>query len=232
LRHAPRALRHKPKRAIPEWLKNPAVARVSVSAPSYFRGFLKRFNSIPFAKRIKPFGFLLHCTVSRFGHPNGADPKAFHLLAPYSADPKKWGSQSWADSYSGAEFGVVTGPSYLPGIVSIRSVADIKAEFLAHGEIKSETPYGEPAGARARGLLQRRHVSPAQIVPIGKESNRLDEIAAGLHGDWREILADYESRKSRPAREVLKAVPAKVIATAWGTSIRTVRAWRRELGRL
>jgi hypothetical protein len=187
---------------VPGWLKYPAVSRVSVSTPAYFRGFLRRFNSLPYAERIKPFGFLLSCTVSRFGNPHGAHPKAFHLLAPYCTDPKKWGSQLWTDAYSGAEFGVVTGRSYVPGIVSIRSIADIKAEFLAHGEVKSETTDGEPAGTRARGLLQRRHVSPAQIVLIGKESNRLDEIAAGLHGDWLEILrsvpvlwSDSESRR-------------------------------------
>ena len=84
---------HEIPHAIPKWLEYPAVARVSVSTPGYFRGFLKRFNAIPYADRIKPFGFLLHCIVSRFGHPTGTDPKAFHLLAPYSTDPKKWGSQ-------------------------------------------------------------------------------------------------------------------------------------------
>lgn len=67
--------------AIPEWLNFPAVARVSVSTPGYFRGFLKRFNAIQYSERIKPLGFLLHCTVARSGHPSGVDPKAFHLLA-------------------------------------------------------------------------------------------------------------------------------------------------------
>jgi hypothetical protein len=219
------AIRH----AIPAWLKFPAVARVSVSTPGYFRGFLRRFNAMPYAKRVKPFGFLLHCTVSRFGHPKGTDPKSFHLLAPYSTDAKQWGSQLWADAYSGAEFGVVNGPSYLPGIVSVRSLADIKAEFLAHGESKSEASDGEPADARARGVLQRRHVAPANFVSLGKESNHLDEIAAGLHGDWREILADYESKKSRPSSDVLRSVPATLIAETWNVSVRTVRNWRRRI---
>ncbi len=211
----------------PEWLKYPAVSRVSVSTPVYFRGFLRGFNALPYTERIKPFGFLLSCTVSRLGHPHGADPKAFHLLAPYSTDPRKWGSQMWTDAYSGAEFGVVTGASHLPGLESIRSLADIKADFLAHGEMKSETPDGEPAGARARGVLQRLHVPPARIVLIGKESNRLDEVEAGLHGDWREVLADYESRTSRPSSDILTSIPASVIANAWNVSVRTVRAWRR-----
>lgn len=124
----------------------------------------------------------------------------------------------------------MTGPSYLPEIVSIRSLSDIKAEFLAHGEIKSETPDAEPADVRARGLVQRRHVSPAQIVLIGKESNRLDEVAAGLHGDLRALLADYEARKNRPSRELLISVPAAVIAKSWGVTVRTVRVWRKNKG--
>jgi hypothetical protein len=70
-------------------------------------------------------------------------------------------------------------------------------------------------------------VSLARIVPIGKESNRLDEIAAGLHSNWCEILADYESRKSRPSRDVLNAIPASAIARAWNVSVRAVRGWRR-----
>lgn len=97
---------------------------------------------------------------------------------------------------------------------------------MAHGEIKSEAPDGEPAGARARGVLTRRHVSPAHILLTGKESNRLDEIAAGLHGDWREILADYESNRSRPSREILNSIPATAIAVALDVSVRTVRKWR------
>jgi hypothetical protein len=70
-------------------------------------------------------------------------------------------------------------------------------------------------------------VSPAQIALIGRESNRLDEIAAGLHGDWRDILADYQSRTSRPSREMLLALLASVIARGWRVSVRTARAWRR-----
>jgi hypothetical protein len=59
------------------------------------------------------------------------------------------GSQLWADTDSGAEFGVVTGLSYLPGLVSIRSLTDVKGELLAQGEIKSESSNGESAGARS-----------------------------------------------------------------------------------
>jgi hypothetical protein len=39
---------------------------------------------------LKPFNFLLTCHVRAFGHPNGADAKHFHLIAPFEADPKRW----------------------------------------------------------------------------------------------------------------------------------------------
>jgi hypothetical protein len=67
----------------------------------------------------------------------------------------------------------------------------------------------------------------SRIVLIGKESNRLDEVEAGLHGDWREILADYEGRNSQPSYDILYSIPATVIAMAWGRSVRIVRTWRR-----
>ena len=113
--------------------------------------------------------------------------------------PQEMGLSVWTDAYSGEEFGVVTGPSYLPEIVSIRSIADTKSEFLAHGEVKSETPDSEPAGARARGLLQRRHVSPAQIVPIGKsrtawKKSQRDYMAIGARF-WRTTIVEIAGRR-------------------------------------
>ncbi|MBA2684044.1 MAG: hypothetical protein H0U66_06110 [Gemmatimonadaceae bacterium] len=213
----------------PEWLKLPAITRVSVRSPSYFRGFLRRHADMPYAERIKPFGFLIACQVARFGHPEGANPKAFHLLSPYSVTPSDWASQLWTDTYSGNEYAVTTALSYQPGVVRVRSIADIKAEFLAHGEVKSATADGEPAGASSRGLLQRRHVTPSEIRLIGKESNSFELVEAGLIGDWREILSSYTDNENRPSEEQLMTEPAVVIARRWNVSVRTVRAWRRRV---
>jgi hypothetical protein len=118
--------------------------------------------------------------------------------------------------------------SYQPGIVSTKSHAAAKAEFLGHGEVKSATADGEPAGASSRGLLRRRHVSPSEIRLMGKESNCLELVEAGLLGDWREILASYGRGSSRPVAELLVNAPAVALARAWGVSIRTVRAWRKQ----
>lgn len=210
----------------PEWLKLPAVTRVSVSSPAYFRGFLRRHADIPYAERIKPFGFLIACQVARFGHPEGANPKSFRLLSPYSTAPSDWASQIWTDTYSGDDYAITTALSYQPDVVRVRSIADIKAEFLAHGEVKSATSDGESAGARSRGLLQRRHVTPSEIRLIGKESNSFDLVEAGLVSDWRKILSSYEGTESEPSPDQLLTEPASAIARRHNVSVRTVRKWR------
>jgi hypothetical protein len=211
----------------PAWLECPAVSRVSVSSPAYFRGFLRRYSDLPYRTRIKPFGFLLSAQVARFSHPEGTDPTAFHLVAPYSASPRTWASQLWTDVYSGAEYGITTALSYLPGITRVKSLADVKAEFLAHGEVKSAAANGEPAEASSRGLLQRRHVSPSIIRLMGKESNCFEAVEAGLLSDWSAVLSDYEGVKNGPSPELLESASAATIARAWNVSTRTVRAWRR-----
>jgi hypothetical protein len=51
-------------------------------------------------KQIKPFNFILSCHVRKLGHPIGADPERFHLIAPYETDPRKWETMRWTDQYS------------------------------------------------------------------------------------------------------------------------------------
>jgi hypothetical protein len=155
---------------------------------------------------------------------------AFHLLAPFTANPKDWTRQLWTDAYSGREFAVSTALSCQPGVVRLRSIEDVLAEFLAHGEVKSASTSGEPAGAHARGLLARRHVTPSELRLIGKESNALEAADAGLISDWDSILSTYGDRTSTnaPPLELLMAGSAKMLAKVWGVSARTVRAWRRQ----
>ena len=65
---------------------------------------LKALNAgKPYAEQIKPFNFILSCHVPPLGHPVGADPKRFHLIAPYESDPRKWDRLPWIDQYSRTE---------------------------------------------------------------------------------------------------------------------------------
>ncbi len=178
----------------PQFLNYPAISRISVSTPRYFRGFLRNWAELEYSARIKPFGFLVSAHVARFGHPAGVNARAFHLVAPFTANPKEWARQLWTDTYSGAEYAISTSLTVRPGVVRVRSFADVLAEFLAHGEVKSATARGEPAGASARGLLFRRHIMPSELRLIGKESNALEAAGAGLIGDWDRILSTYGDR--------------------------------------
>lgn len=57
---------------------------------------------------LKPFNFLLTCHVRAFGHPDGADPELFHLIAPWESDPKRWTQIDWIDQYSGRTYRITT----------------------------------------------------------------------------------------------------------------------------
>ncbi len=64
-----------------------AVGQITVSSPEVLRPLAKLNAGKPYAQQIKPFNFILSCHVAPFGHPIGADPERFHLIAPYETRP-------------------------------------------------------------------------------------------------------------------------------------------------
>ena len=53
-------------------------------------------------------------------------------------------------------------------------------EYEFHLGAKTADAKGKPSGKQTIGLLLRRHVRVERIIYIGKESNRLEEIEAGV----------------------------------------------------
>ena len=80
--------------------KRVAVGRITVSSPAVMKPLEALNAGKPYAKQIKPFNFILSCHVRKLGHPIGADPERFHLIAPYETDPRKWETMRWIDQYS------------------------------------------------------------------------------------------------------------------------------------
>jgi hypothetical protein len=78
-------------------------------------------------------------------------------------------------------------------------------------------------------MLARRHVAPSELRPIGKESNALDAVEAGLIGDFNSVVSTYGNRTSTnaPPLALLMSASAATLPRTWGVSTRTVRAWRR-----
>jgi hypothetical protein len=64
-------------------------------------------------------------------------------------------------------------------------------EYEFHPGAKSADAKGKPSGKQTLGLLRRRHVRVERIVCIGKESNRLDEMEAGVIHSPESVYTEY-----------------------------------------
>lgn len=64
-------------------------------------------------------------------------------------------------------------------------------EYEFHAESKCADTNGNPCGKQTIGLLQRRHVLIDEINYIGKESNSLEEIEAGMIHSAQNVYTEY-----------------------------------------
>jgi hypothetical protein len=88
--------------------KRVAVGRTTVSSSEVMKPLKALNRGKPYAQQIKPFNFILSCHVLPLGHPVGADPERFHLIAPYETDPRKWEGPRWVDQYSKERYRIST----------------------------------------------------------------------------------------------------------------------------
>jgi hypothetical protein len=220
--------------AWPAWLDRPALGRITASSPTMLRPFQTYNRDKPYAQQVKPYNFLLTAFVARFGHPPGVDPARFHLVAPFEANPRKWAKLAWTNLYdtSGTRYTIRTRASLyaVPGEVRVKTYRDVLAEYRQHPETKSLAPDGTLCTGTTVGLLRRRPVTALYLTHVGKESNRLEEVEAGLVHDPEEVYTEYHD----PAHDawatlvvpVLKHMPRAVLAQQVGVSARTIAAIR------
>ncbi len=162
--------------------KRVAVGRRTVSSPAVTKP-LKVLNSgKSYDKRIKPFNFILSCHVRKLGHPIGADPERFHLIAPYETDPRKWDTMSWINQYSkdGKRYRISTStPHGSRTMARVKSYGDVLREYEYHPEAKCADAGGAPCRKQTVGLLGRRHIAIDGFDYIGKESNKIEQVEEG-----------------------------------------------------
>jgi hypothetical protein len=95
-------------------------------------------------------------------------------------------------------------------------------EYEIHLGAKSADAKGKPSGKQTVGLLRRRHVRVEQIIYIGKESNRLEEIEAGIIHSLESVYTEFPdpSRDEWQTRilPVLKNIPIAALMTVSGRS--------------
>jgi hypothetical protein len=178
--------------------------------------------------------------VKQFGHPPDVDPEKFHLVAPYVPDPECWVDLPWIDQHSGKQYEITTeGFHGSRGIARVKTYGEIFREYEFHLSAKSADAKGKPSGKQTFGLLRRRHVRVAQIIYIVRESNRLEEIEAGVIHSPESVYTEYPD----PGRDewetrilpILKNIPIAALVRVSGRSrsmltrtlAGTSRPWRK-----
>jgi len=205
----------------------PAIGRVSVSSPAVARPLAPFNEGKPYADQIKPFNFLLTAHVGSFGHPVGVNRERFHLIAPYETDPRKWLKVPWIDQYSGQTYRITTADHHgSRRTARVKTYGDVAEEYEYHPEAKCADTGGQPCGKQTIGLLQRRHVHIDQIKFIGKESNALEAVEAGMVHSAAEVYTEYADprrdewqTKTLPA---LKKLPLEFLVKKTGLSRRAL----------
>ena len=130
--------------------------------------------------------------------PPNCDPAKFQLITQFRDSLAHWEEFTFLDRgerrKSGApsqEYFITTTGETLNRVVRAQSLGELLQDYRVHAEAKSAGPDGEECTGATAGLLQRRPVRVRSIRHIGKESNELDDVAAGLVHDADEVIATY-----------------------------------------
>ncbi|GAA0411822.1 hypothetical protein [Streptomyces luteireticuli] len=215
----------------PSWLNRPAVTRITVSSADLLRPFAAHNAGRPYAQQMKPGNFLLVAHPAPFGEPDGAAPAAFRLLAPYDRDPAQWERLVWRNLHTpdGPTYRI-TGDGFDPNLrpadtARVQTFRTVLTAYRQHPEHKAADPTGHPCTAGTRGLLARRTVRAHSLHHIGKESNSLEHVRAGLVAHLDEVQADYTPTTHTWASLVLPVLTTRTAGdtaghlTAHGTAV-------------
>ena len=234
-----------PAKRLP-WLNHPALTRFTAGRPRLLRPFVG-FNAEgrSYAEQVKPGNFLLVAHAAPGGRPPGVDPKHFALVAPYERDPNLWATLHWRNLYDpkGPTYRLVSesiidrrGKPFPEGVVGIKTYANVLNSYRKHPEAKFAGPDGKVCTTRTVGLLCRMPVQALYVDHVGKETNMLDDVQAGLVGDEDDILATYSSGRKAAWRKfivpALQMLGTPALSRASGIPARTVqRARSKHIGR-
>jgi hypothetical protein len=176
--------------------------------------------------QIKPFNFLLTCHVKQLGHPIGSDPERFHLIAPYQSNPRKWLGMQWIDQYSGGRFRIVTAGYPNERTALVKTYGDVLREYEFHPESKCADAHGKACIKQTIGLLQRLHVCIRKTTYIGKESNKIEDVASALVHSAQEVYTEYSDPRrdewETTIRPALNKAQSECVAKMTGLSLRTI----------
>jgi len=134
----------------------------------------------------------------------------------------------WTDRYSGRSYRVTTRESSSAILVQVATFRRTLELYRAHPEPKSLGPDGARCGRASVGLLFRRPVRVRSLHYIGKESNELDEVEAGLVHDVDEVLNEYrppgvDEEWTTLVQPVVREMPLARLVERCGKSASTIK---------
>lgn len=108
-------------------------------------------------------------------------------------NPKKWLTLPRIDVYSknAQRYRVTPSEQHSPRIVELSTYGDGLRAYEFHEKFKCAGPDGAACGKQTVGRLGRRHVRIGNVHFIGKESNLLEEVEAGLVHDLQDAYTEY-----------------------------------------
>ncbi len=168
----------------PDWLSQPAVARLTVTSPKEEAAFASYNESLPYTARVRPWNFLLKARPAR-----EQAAVARGLIGAFESNSRIWLTMRWFDRQNpGATFRIRVGdPVPADGAIAVETYGAYLEEFMLHPESKAMAQ-GERCHPWSRGLLQPRLVRASGIKRIGKEANRLAERPELDEHDTRPIV--------------------------------------------
>ncbi len=136
--------------------------------------------------------------------------------------------KTWIDQYSGNDYKITTTGHYGDRHTArVKTYGEVLREYEIHPESKCADASGKPCAKQTIGLLQRRHVQIDEIIPIGKESNSLEEVEAGLSHSAENVYTVYpDPRRDEWQTKILPAlrkIPVPVLRKMSGLSPTTIK---------
>jgi hypothetical protein len=134
----------------------------------------------------------------------------------------------WIDQYTGRTYRITTdGHNGTRRVARVKTYTDVIVEYEYHPESKCADSAGMVCDKQTVGLLQRRHVSIDHVKFIGKGSNELEDVEAGLVHCENDVYIEYvdTSRDEWQATYLpaLKELKPSLLMAASGLSKRAIQ---------